>query len=113
MQDSNGTSKTKEKTVKSLVDDGANVSRSGFFAIIGGTTSALLSALVSAVLLLVNGSVTLVLLGSLVDAEPEWFHGPGLLQFALFTLPLVMLVAEWMAWDFFSGLLARESCDES
>ena len=86
--------------------------RSGFFAILGGASSAFFSALLTALLLLVNGSVTLILMGSLVDAGPDWIHREGLLQFVLFTFPLVMVVAQWKVLDFVRGLLTRESSDE-
>lgn len=88
------------------IDIRAMKPHSGLFAILIGTLAAILFALLSALLLLLNGSLTLILLGSLANVGPDWIHQPGMLQFALLTLPLVMLVAEWMVWDFFCGLFS-------
>jgi hypothetical protein len=80
--------------------------RIGFLTTLGGTTAALLSALLTSLLLLINGSATLVFLGSLTRDRPDWMEKQGLLQFVLFTLPLAMLVVEWVIWDFVRGLVS-------
>ena len=86
--------------------------QSGFFALLGGAAGATTSAVVSALLLLVNGSITLVMLGVLTDANPEWSQRKGVVQFALFTVPLVMLVVQWMIWDAVRGLFSRPPSDD-
>jgi hypothetical protein len=92
----------------SITAVGTTETVSGFYAILGGASSAFLSALLTAMLLLVNGSLTLILIESLVDAGPDWIYRKGLMQFALFTFPLFMVVAEWIIWDFGRRLLSRE-----
>ena len=99
-------------TDRSFQDPGSPVPRSGFFAIAGGATTAFVSAILTTLLLLFNGSITLIVLGAFADDRPDWLNRQGLLQFALFTLPLVMLVIEWMIWDFLCGLLSRERPEE-
>lgn len=86
--------------------------QSGFFALLGGAVSALWSAVVAAVMLLINGSITVIVLGALTDANPEWSDRKGVLQFGLFLIPLAMLLAEWVIWDFVRGLLARPPAEE-
>lgn len=82
---------------------------SGFFALLGGTINALWSAVVAAVMLLVNGSIAVIILGAVTDGNPEWSERKGVMQFGLFVIPLAMLLAEWLIWDFLRGLLAKPS----
>lgn len=123
MSDSLRASAAKKKTVSrnrssGRSDDsseGASYSihpQSGFLALLGGAATAMLSAMVTAFGLLINGSITLFVLGELTDANPDWIERKGVLQFALFTMPLAMLVAEWLIWDFVRGLLRRQPSDE-
>ena len=86
--------------------------KSGFYAIRGGVSVAFFSAFVTALLLLVNGSLALILMESLAGSGPDWMYRKGLLQFALFTFPLLMVVAQWIVWDFVRGLLTRDTSAE-
>ncbi|PAY20651.1 hypothetical protein CKO51_05000 [Rhodopirellula sp. SM50] len=76
---------------------------------LGGLGGALCFAFFTTLLLLVNGTATLVLFGALVDSDPSWADRKGVMQFGLFALPLAMLVVEWLIWDVLCGLLWRES----
>nr|WP_143547680.1 hypothetical protein [Rhodopirellula sp. SM50] len=81
----------------------------GVWAVLGGLGGALCFAFFTTLLLLVNGTATLVLFGALVDSDPSWADRKGVMQFGLFALPLAMLVVEWLIWDVLCGLLWRES----
>lgn len=76
-----------------------------------GIASALLSALATGFLLLVNGALVLVLLGSAVSVTPPWLSRDGVLQFLLFLVPLLLVVLEWMIWDFVCGFFYRDGSD--
>jgi hypothetical protein len=69
------------------------------------------TAVVAALLLLLNGSFALVVLRVMIDSGPAWLERPGPMQFALFVLPLVLLVVEWVAWDIVRGLFQRRETD--
>jgi hypothetical protein len=57
------------------------------------------SALVTCVLLFVNGSLVLAVLTA-VQAGASWAARPEFSQFMLFLAPVVLTVAEWMIIDF-------------
>ncbi len=82
--------------------------RPGFVATTAGLLSGLLSAAVTALLLLINGSLVLVLLGSFASTAPAWLVREGFLQFILFSVPLVLVALEWMIWDAFHNLIIRD-----
>ena len=84
-------------------------SRTSLVAIFAATVSALGFALVSAVLLFLNGSLTLAVLEAMVVQRPDWGGNKGALQFALFTVPLLLLIAEWIVWDRFRSMFGRKS----
>ena len=80
-------------------------------AVIAGIASGLLSAVATAFLLLINGSLTLVVLGSVATSTPTWLVREGFLQFILFLTPLVMVVIEWMVWDALCDFTFRSGRD--
>lgn len=81
-------------------------------AIFFGIASATTSALVTALLLLLNGSLTLVLLQSLVQGG-GLLRREGVLQFALFVVPLLLVAAQWMAWDALCRLFIRDDSEKA
>jgi len=81
--------------------------RVGLTTLLASTGSALLSALVTAVMLLINGSFVSVLLSAFASSGPEWLARPGVLQFILFVAPLMMVVVEWMILDTVADLFVR------
>jgi len=81
--------------------------RAGLSAFLGGTVSAFSMAVVTGFLLLVNGSFVLVFLHSISETGPAWIRREDVLQFALFVVPLLMVVAQWMIWDRVRGLLSK------
>ena len=84
----------------------------GLITLVGGAIAAFAFALSTAVLLLVNGSLTLVAFEILTEANPQWSQRKGMLQFGLFAMPMVLVVVEWMIWDFLRGLFVRERADQ-
>lgn len=82
-------------------------SRTSFSSMIASLLFALTTALITGVLLLVNGGVVLVVMKSLSNVGPDWIHRPGFQQFILFSFPLAMVVIEWSAWDVLRGLFGR------
>ncbi len=88
------------------------LARAGLGVTLASAAMALFAALVSGWLLLINGSFVLVFLHTLAEDAPEWFRRKGTMQFALFVLPLLMLVAQWMVWDVLRGLLGRRGVEK-
>lgn len=82
-------------------------SKIGLPAIVASLLHALAIACVTSLLLLINGSLVLMLLKAFSRSTPEWLQGPSLLQFILFTIPVIMVVAQWMMWDALRGLFSR------
>lgn len=80
----------------------------GFWGLLGGATAAFLFAGVTGVLLLINGSITLVVFRALADADPEWHERKGVTQFGLFAVPLVLVVTQWLILDVAVKLFHRE-----
>ena len=82
-------------------------SSGGVVAVIASCFSALMSAATCAVLLLVNGSITYVLLESFGSPGGSGMTGEGVTQFLLFTAPVALLVIEWLMWDLAVNILTR------
>lgn len=82
-------------------------SKIGIPAIIASLVHGMAIACVTALLLLVNGSLVLLLLKGFSRSTPEWLQGPSLLQFILFTVPVIMVIAQWMVWDALRNLFSR------
>ncbi|MEM6469403.1 MAG: hypothetical protein AAF802_07515 [Planctomycetota bacterium] len=75
----------------------------GRFALVAGIGAAFLSALVTSAMLLINGTLTLVALRPFAADEDH----KGMLQFALFVVPVVLSVGQWIALDIAMGILRR------
>ena len=82
--------------------------RPGTIALSAGIVSALVSALITAALLLINGALVMVALGSVNAVTPPWMARDGILQFLLFSIPLVLVVIEWMIWDVLYEFFQRD-----
>ncbi|TWU06406.1 hypothetical protein [Stieleria varia] len=76
-----------------------------------GCFFALVVAFVTAVLLLLNGSLVLALLNRVAKDLPMWMRRPGFLQFALFSLPVVLVVLEWILFDYLRSLFRKREMD--
>jgi hypothetical protein len=65
-----------------------------------GCVMALGSALLTGVLLFVNGSLVMAVLTALARSGPSWASKPEFSQFVLFLVPVLMVVAEWIMIDY-------------
>lgn len=72
-----------------------------------GCVIALASALATSILLFLNGALVLAVLTAFADRGPAWVSNPQLMQFCLFTLPVVLVVAQWMMIDYLRTRLIR------
>ena len=85
---------------------------SGFFAVIGGAMASMVSALVTVFLLSINGAIALVVFSVFAEGENEWLKRKDVLQFGLFTLPLILLVVEWIVWDQLQAMFGRRRSEQ-
>ncbi len=75
-----------------------------------GCVFAMLSALLTSLMLFINGSLVMAILSALQQAGPGWASNPQLSQFLLFTLPVVFAIIQWMMIDYVrTRLRARAS----
>ena len=78
----------------------------------GGCLIALASALLTCLMLFINGSFVWALLSLFAKTAPSWATKPEFAQFALLLFPVLLVVAEWMMIDFVrSRLRSRQSND--
>ena len=64
-------------------------------------------ALVACTLLFINGGMVLAVFRGLADSLPDQFSNQRMVQFVLFVAPVVLLVLQWMAWDFLVRVFRR------
>ncbi|MEM6978717.1 MAG: hypothetical protein AAF539_03550 [Planctomycetota bacterium] len=69
-------------------------------AVFGGCLTTLGSALISCVLLVINGALVLATITASTAAGAVWLEQINVAQFLLFTLPVALLVIEWMMIDY-------------
>ncbi len=80
------------------------ISTMGCFLVMG---SALVSALMTALLLLINGSLVMAVMPFFIQSGPPWLASPGLSQFVLFAAPVLLVIGQWMMMDYLRTRLAR------
>ncbi|MEO1615782.1 MAG: hypothetical protein AAFV88_08045, partial [Planctomycetota bacterium] len=83
----------------------------GWLSLLLGIAGASTSALITAAMLLVNGSLTLVVLRTLRETGNAFFAREGVLQFGLFVIPVVLCTAQWIAWDILTGIVWKEQSE--
>lgn len=74
-----------------------------------GCLFATLSALVTALMLLVNGSLVMAVLTSLTKNDVPLVSNLKFSQFLLFTIPVVMAIGQWMMIDYVRTRLLHKS----
>ncbi len=67
------------------------------------------SALVTCLMLFINGSLVMAILISLVKIGPSWLSNTALMQFLLFSMPVVLVVLQWMMIDYVRTRLSESS----
>ena len=75
-----------------LSDEGSTV--------LAGCLSAIISASVTAVMLLVNGALVLAVLAVVGGPDDSWIRDKRVSQFLLYTLPVGLVIAQWMMIDY-------------
>ncbi len=65
-----------------------------------GCLLALGSALLTCLMLFINGSLVMALLAAFASSGPSWATKPEFSQFVLFLLPVVLVVIQWMMIDY-------------
>lgn len=65
-----------------------------------GCLTAFFSAAVTGFLLFINGSLVMAVLTALARSGPSWAGEPKFSQFMLFSIPVLLVVAEWMMIDY-------------
>ncbi len=68
-----------------------------------GCIVALGSALLTCLMLFINGSLVMALLNAYATSGPSWANKPEFAQFMLFLMPVVLAVAQWMMIDYVRG----------
>jgi hypothetical protein len=76
-----------------------------------GCVMAFGSALLTCLMLFVNGSLVMAILTALARNGPPWLSKPEFLQFMLFLVPVLLVVAEWMMIDYVRTRLRHRSVD--
>ncbi len=65
-----------------------------------GCVMAIGSALLTCLLLYINGSLVMAVLTALARSGPAWASKPEFSQFVLFLVPVLLVIAEWMMIDY-------------
>ncbi|MGB7325095.1 MAG: hypothetical protein WBD31_09500 [Rubripirellula sp.] len=65
-----------------------------------GCLLAIGSALVTSLMLFINGSLVMAVISAAQRSGPSWAANVQLSQFLLFTIPVVLVVIEWMMIDY-------------
>ena len=74
--------------------------------IVSGCLWSLVSAVITAIMLFVNGSFVLALVTVLVKTDVPYIGNDGLTQALLFTIPVVMVIIEWLMLDYVRSRLS-------
>ena len=82
---------------ESSIDGGGGTPRLSFPTLLGGLLTTLGSALISCLLLIVNGALVLAIIAAVGATEPNL---QTISQFLLFALPVALLIVEWMMIDY-------------
>ena len=72
-----------------------------------GCLLALGSALLTCLMLFINGSLVMGILTALASSGPPWLAGEKFRQFALFSLPVLLAIVQWMMIDYLRTRLSR------
>ncbi len=73
----------------------------------GGCLIAFASAMLTGVMLVINGSFVWALLSVFTKTGPAWATKPEFSQFILFLFPVLLVVAEWMMIDYLRSRLRQ------
>lgn len=68
--------------------------------LLAGCLMTLVSASITGLLLFLNGSLVMALLTAFSASGPSWAKKPAFSQFVLFSLPVALVVIQWMMIDY-------------
>ncbi len=77
-----------------------------------GCLLTLLSAGLTCLLLLINGSLVMAALDSIPSTAPNWVKKPEFIQFMLFLVPVLLVVVQWMLIDYVRAKFRQRTSDE-
>ena len=80
-------------------------------AIPSGCLFSIGSALITCLMLFVNGSLVLAFLAAFDGIGPDWMHHPSFAQFMLYLTPVLLAVVEWMMIDYVRSRFQRNIDD--
>ena len=75
--------------------------------LVGGCLIAFASAMLTGLMLFINGSFVWALLSAFAKAGPPWASKPEFMQFILFVVPVLLVVAEWIMIDYVRSKLRQ------
>lgn len=75
-----------------LSDEGSTV--------LAGCMSAVISALVTALMLFINGALVLAVLVAVKGESQSWFNDKRVSQFLLYTIPVALVIVQWLMIDY-------------
>ncbi|MGI9473563.1 MAG: hypothetical protein ACR2NZ_18620 [Rubripirellula sp.] len=65
-----------------------------------GCVMAIGSALLTCLMLYINGSLVMAVLTAMARSGPAWASNPQFSQFMLFLVPVILVIAEWTMIDY-------------
>ena len=75
----------------------------------GGCVIAFSSALLTCLMLFINGSLVWAILSAFTKSGASWASRPEVSQFVLFSFPVLLVIAEWMMIDYVRSRLRYRS----
>lgn len=74
-----------------------------------GCLLAMGSAILTCLMLFINGSLVMAVLSAVTRAGHSWTSNPKLSQFMLFFVPVLLVIAEWAMLDYVRTRLTHRS----
>jgi hypothetical protein len=65
-----------------------------------GCLYAFSSAIVTCVLLFLNGAIVMAFLRAVANSGAQWARNPRIMQFLLLLIPVILVVLQWMLLDY-------------
>ncbi len=72
-----------------------------------GCVFSIASALLTSLMLFINGSLVMAILTAMQRAGLTWIASPQLSQFLLFTIPVVLMIVQWLMIDYVRTRMRR------
>jgi len=64
-------------------------------------------AAMACLLLFINGGMVMAFFEAATETGPRWLRNKQLMQFTLFVAPVVLLILQWMIFDFVRRVLRK------